>query len=204
MMTIQNSQTPRRKHEDTRTGKQYPDERDRQRTPFIFKTSRDDRHDVRGREHTDEHDDRGHKRKDAEDRIRDTRRFLFIILGQQLCVDRNERRGQRSLAEDVLQEVWNAKRGAERVAFTGTAEVVRKDSLPDQTDDAADENSGADKECRTCCARRRWFRWSWRFASGRAYLFDSFTGDRGGRFVSGDFGVSCQRAYSFILFRSVL
>jgi hypothetical protein len=72
--------------------------------------------------------------------------LFFIFLRQQFCVNGNKRRRKRAFAENVLQEVWNAERGAERVAFAGTAEVVRKDSLANETDDAADENTRTDEE----------------------------------------------------------
>lgn len=113
---------------------------------MIFKTGGDDRDDVRCGEYADENNHRSDEREDAEDGVRDARRFLLVVLGQQFCVDGNERRGECALAEDVLQEVWDAKRGAECVAFAGTAEVMSKDSLPDQADDATDENPRADKE----------------------------------------------------------
>jgi hypothetical protein len=103
-----------------------------------------------------------------------------------------------------LQKVWNAKRRAERVAFGGTAEVIGEDALPDETDDAADENAGADEERRSTSAGRRRFWFCGRLRNRCADLFDSFSGDRAGRLIGGDFGVARQRAYSFILFRSVL
>jgi hypothetical protein len=103
-----------------------------------------------------------------------------------------------------LQEVRNAKRRAERIAFSGAAEVVREDSLSDQADDPADQDSGADEECGAAGAGRRGLRRCGRFQRGRANLFDSFTGCRTGGLIGGDFAVSRQRAYSFILLRSVL
>jgi hypothetical protein len=103
-----------------------------------------------------------------------------------------------------LQEVGNAKRGAKSVAFGGTAEVVREDSLTDEADNAADENSGADEECGAASAGRSGFRGCGRFQRRCANLFDSFTRNRAGGLIGGDFAVSCQRAYSFILLRSVL
>ena len=205
MMAIQNSQAPRGQNENPGAGKQYADERDRQVASFFLKSEGDYGHDVRRREYADEHYDRGNERQDAEDGIRHARGLFFVILGQQFGIDGNERSGKRALAEDVLKKVGNAKGGAESIAFRGAAEVVGEDALPHQADDAADENSGADKECRAARAGRRWFRGDgWFNSRGGAYLFDSFAGDRPGRFVSGDFAVSCQRAYSFILLRRVL
>ena len=78
---------------------------------------------------------------------------------------------------------------------------MREDTLADQADDAADENPGADKERRASGAGRSWFRG---FGGFSADLFDSFTGDCSWRSIRDDLGVSCQRAYSFILLRSVL
>jgi hypothetical protein len=81
---------------------------------------------------------------------------------------------------------------------------VREDALADQSDDAANENPGADKKRGAPGAGRRRFRRCSRFEWRGSYLFDSFTGDRTGGPVCGDFGVSGQRAYSFILLSSVL
>lgn len=204
MMAVQNSQAPRREHEHAGAGEEDPDERDRQVSSLIFKTGGDDCHDVRRGEHADQNDHGGDEREDPEDRIRNPCGFLFVVLGQQPGIDRNERSGKCAFAEDVLQEVGNAKRRAEGVAFRGAAEIVGEDSLPDETDDPADENSRTDEERRSTSAGWFWFRRRRWFDTRGADLFDSFTGYSAGRFVRGDFGVSGQRAYSFILLRSVL
>ena len=82
---------------------------------------------IRRGKNTDEHNQRDGKRKYAEHGIRNMCRFLFIVLRQQLCVNRNERCRQRAFAENVLQEIWDAEGGAECVAGRGGAEVVSED-----------------------------------------------------------------------------
>ena len=171
---------------------------------FFLKSGGDDSHNVRRREYADQHDYGSDESQNAEHCVCRFRRLFFVFLGQQLRVDRNERSGECAFAEDVLKEVRNTKGRAKCVALRRAAEVVRENALADEADDAANQNSGANEERRApgagrCCFRRcGWFEWR------RAYLFDSFTGDRTGGFVGGDFGISCQRAYSFILLRSVL
>ena len=70
---------------------------------------------------------------------------------------------------------------------------MSEDSLPNEAYNAADEDSGADEEGGAAGAGRprlcRCGGFKWRCA----YLFDSFTRDRAGRFISGDFAVSAQR-----------
>jgi len=74
---------------------------------------------------------------------------------------------------------------------------VREDALADETDDAANQNAGADEERRSAGARMRRFRLR-RLWNRCADLFDSFPGDLAGRFIGGDFAVAGQRAYSLI------
>ena len=76
---------------------------------------------------------------------------------------------------------------------------MREDALADETDDAANQNAGADEERRSAGARMRWFRFGRRRGNRCADLLDSFTGDLAGRFIGGDFAVAGQRAYSLIL-----
>jgi hypothetical protein len=52
--------------------------------------------------------------------------------------------------------------------------------LPDETDDAADENAGADQERRATGARMRGFCFCGRFGKRCADLFDSFAGNFAG------------------------
>jgi len=77
-----------------------------------------------------------------------TCRFFFVATGEQLRIDGDERSRERAFAEDILQKVWNSKRGAERAGGIGRAQVMRKDSLSDNANDAADQNSHSDQQRR--------------------------------------------------------
>jgi hypothetical protein len=160
---------------------------------------------VRSREYADKDDNSRDQREDREDGIGDACSFFLIALREQLCIDRNERGGECAFAKNVLQEIWNSKRSAESVAFCRTAEVVCKDSLADESNDPADEDSRSDKESGSAgagfCAR------CWRRCRC-ADLFYFLTGDFSRRFLSDELDVfffgKCQRAYSLILLSSVL
>ena len=75
--------------------------------------------------------------------------FFLVAACEQLRIDGNERSRERAFAEDILQKVWNSKRGAERAGCIGRAQVVRKNSLPDHTNDATDQNPHSDQQCRS-------------------------------------------------------
>src|SRR4029079_11665356 len=88
-----------------------------------------------------------------------TCRFFFVATGEQLRIDGDERSRERAFAEDILQKVWNSKRGAERAGSIGRAQVMRKNSLPDDTNDATDQNSHSDQQCRSPGAFLGFRRW---------------------------------------------
>ena len=80
-------------------------------------------------------DDQRQQRRDG---AGDAVGLAALAAREQRGVDRNERRRQRALAEQVLQEVGNPERGRERVGrVVAQAEVVREDALPDQAGDPA-------------------------------------------------------------------
>jgi len=58
---------------------------------------------------------------------------------------------------------------------------VRKDALADETDEAANQNAGADEERRSTGARMLRFGFRWWCGNGCADLFDSFPGNLAGR-----------------------
>src|SRR5262249_20683613 len=73
---------------------------------------------------------------------------LLATLGEEARVDRDERRRQDTLAEEVLEEVRDAERGLERAGGVGVAEVMREDALADEARDAREEDAGADRQRR--------------------------------------------------------
>src|SRR6185503_16140815 len=131
MVTIQHTQAPRGKNQKRSAWKKYSHQRDRQRSSLFLETSGNQRDDVRSCKDADQNDDGRDQRENREDGVGDASCLFLVTLRQQLCVDRNKRRGESALAKHVLQEIRNSKRSAERVAFSRTAEVVSKDPLSD-------------------------------------------------------------------------
>ena len=76
-----------------------------------------------------------------------TRSALALISpGEERGIDRNERRRERPLAEQVLQEVGNSKRRVERVGGVGLeAEIMGEDARADQAGEPAAEHAGRDQ-----------------------------------------------------------
>src|SRR6185503_949063 len=145
-MTVQHSQTPRRQDEQARARKKDLDQANRERFRLRIETVGEQIDEVWRRQNAGEDDHRRDQYKQREHRVRDATRFLLVVTSEELCVHRNERGGQRAFAEDVLKEVGNSERGAERARSVGSAEIVCKYSLPDDADDAADQDAGADHQ----------------------------------------------------------
>ncbi len=68
------------------------------------------------------------------------RQFL-VFLRDQLRVNRDERSGQHTFSEEVLQKVRDLQSGFERTRRRRVAEVVREDAFANETGDAAQEDS---------------------------------------------------------------
>ena len=90
---------------------------------------RDDADQVRREQHAQEDEHRCDKREQREDCARHVIGFVLFIVREQTGIDRDERSGERALAKDVLQKVWDAQRDVEGVAHIGRAEVVGHDAL---------------------------------------------------------------------------
>jgi hypothetical protein len=73
---------------------------------------------------------------------------------EQPRVDRDERRAQRALAEQVLQHVRHAQRAAERRGVLRRAEVVGEDDVAGEAGDAAEQDAGGDELRRRHRGRR--------------------------------------------------
>ena len=72
-------------------------------------------------------------------------------------IDRDKERREHALAEEVLQEIGNAKRSAKCVCGIGVAEVVRKDAIAHQFDQTAEQDTdGFEKRMRLCGPAVRW------------------------------------------------
>jgi hypothetical protein len=67
------------------------------------------------------------------------------LFGAEPRVDGDEGGGEHALAEEVLQEVGNAKGGAKGVGGVGVAEVVSEDAVADEADEAAEQDADGDE-----------------------------------------------------------
>ena len=79
-------------------------------------------------------------------------RVFVVAQASQSGINRNERRRKNALAEEILKKIGNAKRRIERVGEVGEPEVMSQSALPNEADQAAQQDSGSDEESR---ARRR-------------------------------------------------
>ena len=139
-MAVENSETPGGEHQQSGAGKQDAHQPDGEFALGAFETRRDDPDQVRRQQDTDQHEHGRGERQDRAHRSGHAAGFLLVALGEQARVHRNEGRGEHAFAEQVLQEIRDAEGGVEGIGLIELAEVVRKDALPHQSDDAADQN----------------------------------------------------------------
>jgi len=71
------------------------------------------------------------------------------FFGAQASIDRNKRRRKDSFAKEVLQKVGNAESCSKSVRSIGVAEVVGKDTIADQPNQAAEQNTRSDRQRRS-------------------------------------------------------
>ena len=137
-MAVQHAETPRRQDQQPGARKQHADDRHRQ-IAFLAGEARRDHGAERGRGDDASQDDHGDdQREQGADGTRHAVGFARLAAREQRRVDRNERRGERPLAEQVLEEVGDAETGGEGVGGVALqAEIVREDALPDEAGDPA-------------------------------------------------------------------
>jgi len=94
------------------------------------------------REDPDHHQDRHHERQDRADGSGDAVGFPPFAARHQPGVHRDERSGEHTLSEQVLQEIWDAKRRGERIGGDGVqSEVIGERTRPDQAGQSAQEDA---------------------------------------------------------------
>ena len=98
-------------------------------------------HQQRRARHAGQHHDTQDEREPAQHGARDASGALVIFRAEPAGVDRDEGRRERAFAEQVLQQVGNAKGGRERVRLRTEAEVVRERALTDQSRQAAQHDA---------------------------------------------------------------
>src|SRR5690606_20566060 len=83
--------------------------------------------------------------KQPRDGARRSSRLLFPPLFQQLRIDRDERRAEGALAQQVLQRVGHSERRRKDVSVEGRSEVLTEDPLPDEPGDPAQQNTAGNE-----------------------------------------------------------
>ncbi len=141
--------TPRHQADSTSNpapGKRIRTTRDRQLTLCAGEPWRDRVDEQRRRRDANQHDHRHDQREQRRDRARDAIRLAPFAAREQRRVHRDEGSGERLIAEQVLQEVRDAERGAPGVRFHLEAEVVRDDALAHQPREPAAQDADRDEE----------------------------------------------------------
>ena len=140
-VAVQDPEAPGRQHEESGAGEEDPHQADGQFALGALEARRDEVDEERRRQDAKEHQHADHERKQSADGARHLPRFHLVARTQQAGVDRDERRRERALAEQVLQQVRNAERRGEGVRGIADAEVVTEHPHPHQPDDAAGQDA---------------------------------------------------------------
>ena len=147
VMAVEHAQAPRGKDEQPGAGKQHADDLNRERALLARESRSDDRDQRRRGEDSGEHDGGHDERKERGDCAGDPVGFAPLAARDERGVDGNERRRQRALAEQILEEVGNPERGVERVGRVGLQpEVVRENPQPDEARQAAAQDAHRDQK----------------------------------------------------------
>ena len=121
-MAVQDAQAPCRHDQQRRSGEENLYQPDRELAGFAVETGHDDVDQPRGGEHSCQRDQRRNQEEDGKDRFGQLIGFLVPLFRPQASVHGNKRSGKDALAEEGLQEVWNAKSAAERIRSIGIPE----------------------------------------------------------------------------------
>ena len=152
-MAVEHAEAPRRQHQQRDTREQDAYEIDRERARVAGEAGREDL-DEHVRERDARECDRARdEREQRADGARDERGLRVLALGLQPRVDRDERRGQHALAEQVLQQIRNAQRRAKRAGIGRDPEVVRDRTLADQPGEARQHDPRLHRERAAAAAR---------------------------------------------------
>ena len=136
-------------------GKQDPHDQDRQLARALVAKAGGEH--VRRAGARRDHTDHGHRARDQRqqraDRSRDARRLLGPALRQQPRVDRDERRRQHALAQQILQHVRNLQRGLVRIRSRRDPEEVADRAIADEPGDLRQQDPGPDRDRTATSAR---------------------------------------------------
>ena len=145
-VAVEDAEAEGREDEEAGAGKEDPDEPDRQLAPLPGEAWGEDVDEERRRQDAQCRQENRQERQERSDRTCRAARLLLLPLCEKARVDGDERRRQRALAEEVLENVRGAERRPEGVRRQGAAEVVGEDPLADEPREPAQEDPCADEE----------------------------------------------------------
>ncbi len=139
-VAVQDSQAPRGEHQQANSREKNADQLDGKPARLAVEAGRDHRDEPGCGQHAHQYQDGGDQRQDGKHGACHPSGLIFLALRHQLGVHRNERGGEHALAEQVLQDIGDAYRGAERVRNIRNSEEVGQSPAANQSGDAAQEN----------------------------------------------------------------
>ena len=128
-MAVQDAQAPGAEDEESSAGKENPHVCDRQLTPLSLETSDDQREDLRREQNAEQDENRNNQRENGEYGTGDASRFLLVVARAQPDVYRDERRRERALTEQILEQVRDADRRVEGIGGGARTQVGRDERL---------------------------------------------------------------------------
>ena len=100
----------------------------------------------RRRRDTGQREERNGQQQQPKHRVRESPCRLWIVAPEHTAVNRHERRGQRSLAQQIPHGIRNFERRVVGVRGGSRSEVVREYGVAQQPDNSADEDPRANDE----------------------------------------------------------
>ena len=145
-MRVEDPEAPRGDHEQSDAGEHHLHELHRELALVTRESRREEIDQVRRGEHAGRHQYGRDEREQREHRAGDAAGLFFVALGEQARIHRNEGRREHALTKQVLQEIRNSNRRAERVRRFRRAKESREVVRADEPHDTAQENSGGDED----------------------------------------------------------
>jgi len=152
-MAVEHPERPRRQHQEPGHREDDPHRPHGQREAVdvhlprrhpgrvVEEAGRQHRDDQRRQQHPEQHQDADRRHQQPEDGAGETAGVVAPSLRQQPRVDRDERRRQRLLAEQVLKHVGSPQGVAEDVGERADAEELGDRPLPHQAEDLAQQDA---------------------------------------------------------------
>ena len=153
-VAVEHAQAPRRQHEEADAREHDAGQLDREVVLLAVEPRGEHRGQRPGEQDADQADGAGERDQQPRDGARQAARLVVAALGPEAGVDRDERRRQHALTQQVLHQVGDAQGRLERVRRRARAEEGADDHLADETGAPGQEDAGGDQH-RSAGAGRR-------------------------------------------------